>query len=124
MPPKLVTKDGRNTVIRPLMYCDESQIAELAERLAFPILPCDLCGSQDHLWRQQVKELLAQLEARIPRVRESMLAAMGHVRASHLLDTDLWKALGVPAAAEEGAAEPREAPAAERVPGRRLPLLS
>ncbi|MFW5925758.1 MAG: tRNA 2-thiocytidine(32) synthetase TtcA [Myxococcota bacterium] len=131
MPPKLVTKDGRNTVIRPLLYCSESAIAELAEALRFPILPCDLCGSQDNLWRQQVKRLLDDLEARIPNVRDSMLAAMTHVRPSHLLDATLWKSLGLAAAprdddGRDGDPPPKEAPDpadGERAL-RRLPLLS
>ncbi|MFW6050574.1 MAG: tRNA 2-thiocytidine(32) synthetase TtcA [Myxococcota bacterium] len=129
MPPKLVAQGGRNTVIRPLLYCSEARIGALAEALAFPILPCDLCGSQPDLWRQQVKRLLDDLEVRIPNVRESMLAAMTHVRPSHLLDAGLWRALGLPAAAEGGeAAEPEEASeeaaSGAGCPPRRLPLLS
>lgn len=95
MPPKLVTKDGRNTVIRPLMYCAETDIARYAALVDFPILPCDLCGSQENLQRQQVKRLLNDLEARIPRLRQSMLASMTNVRATHLLDGDLWRALNL-----------------------------
>jgi len=102
MPPKLVSDDGRNVVIRPLLYSAEAKIAELASLLAFPILPCDLCGSQDNLMRQQVKRLLETLEASAPRVRESMLAALGNVRASHLLDRDLWQKLGLSVAPARG----------------------
>jgi tRNA 2-thiocytidine biosynthesis protein TtcA len=122
MPPKWVTRDGRNTVIRPLLYCPEATLAELAEALAFPILPCDLCGSQDNLWRQQVKALLSDLEQRVPQVRESMLAAMTHVRASHLMDAGLWRALGVPAAVEDDDAT--EAPGPPVGSRRSLPLIS
>jgi tRNA 2-thiocytidine biosynthesis protein TtcA len=122
MPPKLVTKDGRNTVIRPLLYCPEARIAELAEALAFPILPCDLCGSQDNLWRQQVKALLGDLEQRIPNVRDSMLAAMTHVRPSHLLDRALSQALGIAAATEEQSEPGADVPAGPRH-GRSLPLV-
>lgn len=96
MPAKLMADDGKNVVIRPLMYCAESDIAAFAEIEAFPILPCDLCGSQPNLWRQQVKELLGELETRIPQVRESMLAALGNVRTTHLLDRELLAAAGVP----------------------------
>ena len=89
MPARLLSDDGRNTVIRPLLYCAERDLAEFAEDQAFPILPCDLCGSQAGLWRQQVKRLLGDLETRIPDVRENMLAAIGNVRARHLLDPRL-----------------------------------
>jgi tRNA 2-thiocytidine biosynthesis protein TtcA len=103
MPPKLVSDDGRNLVIRPLLYCGEAKLAELSALLAFPILPCDLCGSQDNLKRQQVKQLLSSLEQMAPAVRESMLAALGNVRASHLLDNNLWKKLGLHTAPARGA---------------------
>lgn len=95
MPPKLVSDDGRNVVIRPLMYCAEPALARFAELERFPILPCDLCGSQENLMRQQVKRMLAEMEAHAPRAKESMLAALGNVRASHLFDRDLWRALGM-----------------------------
>jgi tRNA 2-thiocytidine biosynthesis protein TtcA len=95
MPPKLVSDDKRNVVIRPLLYAAEPKIAELARLLAFPILPCDLCGSQDNLMRKQVKQLLATLEQSAPRVKESMLAALTNVRASHLFDRELWSKLGL-----------------------------
>jgi tRNA 2-thiocytidine biosynthesis protein TtcA len=102
MPPKLVSDDQRNVVIRPLLYSAEPKIAELAALLAFPILPCDLCGSQDNLMRQQVKGLLTTLEATAPRVKESMLAALTNVRASHLLDSELWSKLGLSVAPARG----------------------
>jgi len=89
MPPRLVTKDRRNVVIRPLLYCDEATIAAFAEGMGFPILPCDLCGSQPDLERQQVKRLLSDLEQRIPHLRQSMLAALGNVKLSHLMDRTL-----------------------------------
>ncbi len=85
MPAKLASGDGRNTVIRPLLYCAERDLAAYAEHMSFPILPCNLCGSQENLWRQQVKEMLDDLEERAPRVRQSMLAALKNVHASHLL---------------------------------------
>jgi tRNA 2-thiocytidine biosynthesis protein TtcA len=85
MPAKLRSDDERNTVIRPMLYCAESDIAEFAAQQDFPILPCDLCGSQQQLWRQQIKRLLSDLEAQAPRVRQSMLAALKNVHTSHLL---------------------------------------
>jgi len=85
MPAKLVSDDGRNTVIRPLLYSSERDIAAYAEHLDFPIIPCNLCGSQENLWRQQVKQMLDDIEKRAPKVRQSMLAALKNVRSSHLL---------------------------------------
>ncbi|MEM7137253.1 MAG: tRNA 2-thiocytidine(32) synthetase TtcA [Myxococcota bacterium] len=85
MPAKLRSDDGRNTVIRPLLYAAERDLAEYASALEFPILPCNLCGSQDNLWRQQVKRMLDDLEQQAPRVRQSMLAALKNVHTSHLL---------------------------------------
>lgn len=95
MPAKLRSDDGRNVVIRPLLYCAEKDIADFAERMRFPILPCDLCGSQSELMRQEVKKVLSQLETLAPQVRESMLAAIGNVRATHLLDRELWQRLAI-----------------------------
>ena len=87
MPAKLVSDDGRNTVIRPLLYSSEQDITAYSEHLDFPIIPCNLCGSQENLWRQQVKQVLDDIEERAPQVRESMLAALKNVRGSHLLGT-------------------------------------
>jgi tRNA 2-thiocytidine biosynthesis protein TtcA len=87
MPAKLLSGDGRNTVIRPLLYSSERDIAAYSEQLDFPIIPCNLCGSQDNLWRQQVKQMLDDIEQRAPKVRQSMLAALKNVRTSHLLGT-------------------------------------
>ncbi len=102
MPPKLVSDDGRNIVIRPLLYASEPKIAALAQALQFPILPCNLCGSQDNLMRKQVKNLLATLEQSAPQVKDSILAALGNVRASHLLDVGLWQKLGLSVAEDPG----------------------
>ncbi|HSO00237.1 MAG TPA: tRNA 2-thiocytidine(32) synthetase TtcA [Candidatus Nanopelagicales bacterium] len=102
MPPKLISDDGRNVVIRPLIYCAEDDIAAYAAEAAFPIIPCDLCGSQDNLQRKAVSRLLADLDARHPGARQNMLAALGNVRPSHLFDKGLWKQLGLEVARETG----------------------
>jgi tRNA 2-thiocytidine biosynthesis protein TtcA len=124
MPPKLVSDDARNTVIRPLLYVAEPRIAAFASALQFPILPCDLCGSQENLKRKQVKRFLAELENSAPQAKESMLAALMNVRPSHLLDAQLWQSLGLKVAQEpaDKAVEPELAPA--RATGRSLPVLS
>lgn len=100
MPPKLISRDKRNVVIRPLLYAHEKVIARYAELMRFPILPCDLCGSQEQLKRKQIKRLLNELETIAPKARESMLAAMGNIKAAHLLDARLWKELGLQVAEE------------------------
>lgn len=96
MPPKLRSNDSRNTVIRPLAYCSESDIAEYASQRDFPIIPCDLCGSQSNLKRARIKKLISDLETEIPHVRASMLNAVGNVVPTHLLDRQLvdFKRLG------------------------------
>ena len=90
MPPKLVSDDGRHVVIRPLAYCDEKDLARWAELQDFPIIPCDLCGSQENLQRQQVKQMLNDWEKKFPGRIESMFQALGNVAPSHLLDSKLF----------------------------------
>src|ERR1041385_8445271 len=90
MPPKLRSNDGRNTIIRPLAYCSEREIAEYASYKQCPIIPCDLCGSQSNLKRSRINRLVAELEKEIPNIRSSMLNALGNVAPSHLLDHKLF----------------------------------
>jgi tRNA 2-thiocytidine biosynthesis protein TtcA len=105
MPPKLISDDGDNVVIRPLIYCAEDDLAAFAVEQAFPILPCDLCGSQENLQRKAVSRLLAELDERCPGARRNMLAALGNVRPSHLFDKGLWQKLGLEVAREGEAPE-------------------
>ncbi|RYD16179.1 MAG: tRNA 2-thiocytidine(32) synthetase TtcA [Lysobacteraceae bacterium] len=96
MPPKLRSDDGRNIVIRPLAYCREDDIAAYALAQAFPILPCNLCGSQENLQRKAIKSMLASWEAQQPGRIENIFRALGNTVPSHLLDHALhdFAALG------------------------------
>ena len=99
MPPRLRSDDGRNVVIRPMCYAAEEDVAAFSREMQFPIVPCDLCGSQPNLRRRRVKELLAELSAEHPAVKGNLLHALGNVVPSHLLDRRLLARLG----AEQGA---------------------
>ncbi|WP_303853472.1 tRNA 2-thiocytidine(32) synthetase TtcA [Salinicola salarius] len=97
MPPKLLSDDGKNIVIRPLAYCREADIAEFARQMAFPIIPCNLCGSQPNLQRQVVKEMLAEWEVKHPGRLETMFKAVTNVAPSQLADRDLFDFAGLEA---------------------------
>ena len=90
MPPILRSDAGTNTIIRPLAYCQESEITAYAEERQFPIIPCNLCGSQPNLKRARVKRLVSNLAEEIPSLRSSILTALTNVTGSHLLDTELY----------------------------------
>jgi len=90
MPPKLLTDDKTNVVIRPLAYCQEQDIMRYAEEQQFPIIPCNLCGSQENLKRQKIKELIKDLAEDNPKVPSNILGALGNVQPSQLMDRDLW----------------------------------
>ena len=89
MPPKLVSDDGRNIVIRPLAYCEERDLEAFAELRGFPIIPCTLCGSQENLKRKEVKAMLREWEKRYPGRIESLFSGLQNVIPSHLLDRKL-----------------------------------
>lgn len=95
MPPKLVSDDGRNIVIRPLAYCKEADIKAYSQAQAFPIIPCNLCGSQPNLQRQAMKQLLSEWERDFPGRLSSMMSALGKVSPSHLLDRNLYDFTGI-----------------------------
>jgi len=90
MPPKLVSDDRRNVVIRPLIYCREKEIARFARHRAFPIIPCNLCGSQANLERVRVKAMLREWERDAPNRVVAIFKSMQRVTRSHMLDPDLY----------------------------------
>ncbi|MFN3843887.1 MAG: tRNA 2-thiocytidine(32) synthetase TtcA [Rehaibacterium terrae] len=95
MPPKLLSDDGKHVVIRPLAYCKESDIAAYAQWKAFPIIPCNLCGSQENLQRKQVGRMLADWERQFPGRIEQIARALGDVRPSQLADPKLFDFLAL-----------------------------
>jgi tRNA 2-thiocytidine biosynthesis protein TtcA len=116
MPARLRSDDGRNLVIRPLLYCAEEAIIAYAGASGFPVVPCGMCNDEQPFKRARVKKLLAQLEELAPQAKNSIFAALGNVRATHLLDRELWRRLGIEAAVEPPASTGGEA---ERIePGR------
>lgn len=114
MPPKLLTDDRRNSVIRPLVYCQERDIIAYAAEQAFPIIPCNLCGSQTNLARQRIKRLIADLAADNPKVPSNLLSAIGNVQLSQMMDRRHWDFAALDAGrigADEAADETDESPA-------------
>ncbi len=101
MPPKLSTNDKQNIVIRPLAYCSEKDIASYARQMEFPIIPCDLCGSQENLQRQKVKDMLQNWEREQPGRVNNIFRAIGNVEPSHLADFNLYDFKGLTQAKPE-----------------------
>ena len=95
MPPKLVTDDGAHVVIRPLAYCGESDIAKFARGMEYPIIPCNLCGSQKNLQRQKIREMMADWDQRYPGRTESVFTALQNIVPSHLADNNLFDFKGL-----------------------------
>ncbi|BBJ23708.1 tRNA 2-thiocytidine biosynthesis protein TtcA [Candidatus Nitrotoga sp. AM1P] len=104
MPPKLVTDKGGHVVIRPLAYCAEKDVASFARTLKFPIIPCNLCGAQENLQRQNIKEMLIAWERQYPGRSQSIFTAMQNVKPSHLMDSTLFdfKSINVGDMVDEG----------------------
>jgi tRNA 2-thiocytidine biosynthesis protein TtcA len=105
MPPKLLTDNRRHVVIRPLAYCQEADLVSYAAECAFPIIPCNLCGSQENMARKRVKRLIRELAQENPKVPSNLLGALGRVQASQLMDHDLWDFRGLEARLEAASPE-------------------
>ncbi len=97
MPPKLLNDEGDVMVLRPLSYCAEADLARFASAMRFPIIPCDLCGSQDGLQRNAMKAMLEEFERKMPGRKDTMIRALTNVRPSHLLDRKLFDFAGLAA---------------------------
>tara|TARA_R110002073_G_scaffold101455_8_gene230564 strand:- start:27 stop:932 length:906 start_codon:yes stop_codon:yes gene_type:complete len=100
MPPKLVSDDGQNIVIRPLAYCKEKDLATYADMANFPIIPCNLCGSQDNLQRQAIKEMMQQWDKKFPGRLETMFRSIQNIQLSHLADPSHYDFSGLKAHGE------------------------
>ena len=100
MPPKLVTDDGAHVVIRPLAYCNENDVARFARGMEFPIIPCNLCGSQSNLQRQKIREMMADWDQRFPGRTESVFHALQNIVPSHLADQALFDFKGLQVGAD------------------------
>lgn len=95
MPPKLISDDHRHIVIRPLAYCHEAEIAEFSALREYPIIPCNLCGTQDNMQRQEIKKMLNDWERRFPGRVEVLFKSIGNVAPSHLMDRSLYDFAGL-----------------------------
>lgn len=95
MPPKLRTDDGAHILIRPLAYCEERDLIRFAKQMDFPIIPCNLCGSQENLQRQHIKTMLAEWEKQYPERSGNIFRAMQNITLSHLADTNLYDFAGL-----------------------------
>lgn len=103
MPPKLVSDNGKHIVIRPLVYVEEGDLEAYAAWKQFPIIPCDLCGSQDNLQRQQVKQMLNEWDRKFPGRVENIFRSLANVAPSHLLDRELFDFKNLQATGEASA---------------------
>lgn len=90
MPPKLLTDDGELIVIRPMIYCQEQDIADFAVSIKFPVIPCNLCGSQENLARQRVAKLIKDLAKNNPKIPSNILNAISNIKPSQMMDHGLW----------------------------------
>ncbi len=113
MPPKLVSDDGKNIIIRPLAYVAETDLERWAAHRQFPIIPCTLCGSQDNLQRVQIKQMLRDWDKRFPGRIDNLFTAMGNITPSHMMDRNLYpfttlKTTGVPDAGGDVAFDDEE----------------
>jgi tRNA 2-thiocytidine biosynthesis protein TtcA len=129
MPPKLISDDGKHIVIRPMAYCSEKDISDYASRVNYPIIPCNLCGSQENLQRQAVKQMLQDWDTQFPGRIESMFTATQNISLSHLADTKEYDFINLqtqdhPFEDGDTAFDPIELPAAKTTLGVRLDVNS